>query len=78
MCTSNEGDEPASFHEGLLSPNSTVWKTPMRDEINSMENNQVRELADLLYMDKSIRSNSVLKIKCKPNGPITSIRPVCI
>lgn len=48
----------------------------MRDESNSIKNNQAWELVDPLFLGKSIRKKQVSKTKQKTNWSMISIRPV--
>jgi transposase InsO family protein len=69
-CVAVDDDEPDSYQDALLSPNSADWVTAMDEEIASMEKNKVWELVDLPSNRKAIGNKWVLKIKRKADGTV--------
>ena len=43
-----ESDEPATYAEAMVSPDSKAWLEAMRSELKSMDENQVWDLVNLL------------------------------
>ena len=41
-----ESDEPATYAEAMVSPDSEAWLEAMRSELKSMDENQVWDLVD--------------------------------
>ena len=41
-----ESDEPTTYAEAMVSPDSEAWLEAMRSELKSMDENQVWDLAD--------------------------------
>ena len=41
-----ESDEPATYAEAMVSPDSEAWLEAMSSELKSMDHNQVRDLVD--------------------------------
>ncbi|KAK2991288.1 hypothetical protein RJ640_024553 [Escallonia rubra] len=70
MCTPNDEDEPTSVEEALSSSARNEWMAAMKDELSSMEKNQVCELIDLPPGRKTIGNKWVLKVKRKADGSI--------
>jgi hypothetical protein len=52
-----DDDEPATYAEAMMDPDSEKWQSAMRSEIDSMEDNQVWNLVDL--------PDSIKPIECK-------------
>jgi len=44
MCTHLEIEEPTSFQEAIDSPKHKEWMEAMRDEMDSMVTNEIRNL----------------------------------
>ena len=65
-----DNDEPKTIEEVLLSPNKEEWRKALGDEMESMKENQVWKLVDLLKGHKSIGNKWVLIIKRKADGTI--------
>ena len=56
-------DEPTTYHEGMMSPDSEKWLQAMKSEMQSMYDNQVWNLVDPPEGTKVIGSKWVHKIK---------------
>ena len=56
-------DEPTTYHEAMMSPNSEKWFQAMKSKMQSMYNNQVWNFVDPPDGDKVIGCKWVHKIK---------------
>ena len=65
----NDG-KPKIINEALSSPKAKEWIKTMEEEMESMNDNQVRDLVDLPSGRKSIGNKWILKIKYKADGLI--------
>lgn len=65
-----ENDEPESYEEAKNSPNHDKWLEAMKDEIKSLEANNVWELVEKPADQKIVDSKWVFKLKQIPNEPI--------
>lgn len=63
-------DEPLSVEEALTGPNSNSWKEAMKEEFNSLIENNTWCLEELPDKRKSISSKWVFKTKVGPNGEV--------
>ena len=48
-----ESNEPATYAEAMVIPDSEAWLEAMRSELKSMDENQVWDLADLPPCERS-------------------------
>lgn len=62
--------EPKTYHEAVNGPASDVWIVAMKDEIQSIEDNDTWELTSLPENRKAIGSKWVYKIKTDASGEI--------
>ena len=74
MAITQDEDELKNVIENLLGPNKKNQTKAMEEEIEFIRSNQVWKLVDLPKGCKAIRNKWVLKIKCKTNNNVESIR----
>ena len=65
-----ESDEPATYAEAVVSPDSEAWLEAMRSELKSMDENQVWDLVDLPPGVKAIGCKWVFKKKTDVDGNV--------
>ena len=58
-----DNDEPTSYEEAMMSPDSTKWLEAMKSEMGSMYENKVWTLVDLPDDRKPLRINGSLRIR---------------
>jgi hypothetical protein len=63
-------DEPATYAEAMMDPDSEKWQSAMRSEIYSMEDNQVWNLVDPPNGVKAIECKWIYKKKKNMNGNV--------
>ena len=63
-------DEPNTIDEALLSPNKEKWRNALEDKMESMKENQVWKLVELLKWRKAIKNRWVLIVKQKVDRTI--------
>ncbi|KAK8696495.1 hypothetical protein V6N13_001629 [Hibiscus sabdariffa] len=63
-------DEPKTYQEAVLSPDSEKWLEAMRSEMDSMSNNQVWTLVEPPEGIKPIGCKWVFKKKTDMNGNV--------
>jgi hypothetical protein len=63
-----EEDEPTHYREAMVAPNSKEWQKAMQSEMESMYENQVWNLVDLLEGVKPIQSKWIFKRKIDADG----------
>ena len=68
--------DPTSYSEAMRSQESDLWMEAMKDEIDSIEKNEVWELCDLPKDRKSVGCKWILKRKYKAMGLLINLRPV--
>ena len=64
------GTEPTSVKEVMKSPNKEKWEDAMKDELKSLQKNDVWELVKLPNGRKTVGSKWVFKEKIGPDGSI--------
>ena len=65
-----DNDEPSTYNEAMMGPNSEEWLRAMRSEIESMDDNQVWKLVDPPDGVKTIECKWVYKKKTDMDGNI--------
>ena len=65
-----ESDEPATYAEAMVSPDSEAWQEAMRSELKSMAENQVWDLVDPPPGIKAIGCKWVFKKKTDVDGNV--------
>ena len=65
-----ESDEPTTYAEAMVSPNSGAWVEAMRSELKSMDENQVWDLVDPPPGVKAIGCKWVFKKKTDVDGNV--------
>ena len=63
-------DYPVSFSQAMESANSSKWLDAMKDELKSMEHNEVWNLVELLQGCKRVGYKWVFKTKRDSNGNV--------
>jgi transposase InsO family protein len=69
-CDLQEETEPKTLKEALESPQSELWKEAMKEELDSIDENETWTLTNLPPGRKAIGSKWVFKIKLDENGKI--------
>jgi hypothetical protein len=66
-----ENDEPATYDEAMMSPDSNKWHEAMKSEMKSMYENQVWTLVELPNDRKAVENKWIFKKKTDANGNVT-------
>src|SRR3954465_1052068 len=64
-------DDPATYEEAMMSPDSNKWQEAMKSEIGSMYENQVWTLVDLPDGRKAVENKWIFKKKIDADGNVT-------
>ena len=64
-------DDPATYDEAMMSPDSNKWLEAMKSEIGSMYENQVWTLVDLPDDRKAVENKWIFKKKTDADGNVT-------
>src|SRR3954454_6554294 len=64
-------DDPTTYEEAMMSPDSNKWQEAMKSEIGSMYENQVWTLVDLPDGRKAVENKWIFKKKTDANGNVT-------
>src|SRR3954463_13743445 len=64
-------DDPATYEEVMMSPDSNKWQESMKSEIGSMYENQVWTLVDLPNVRKAVENKWIFKKKTYADGNVT-------
>ena len=64
-------DEPTNYEEAMMIPDSTKWLEAMKSEIESMYENKVWTLVDLLDDRQAIENKWIFKRKTDDDGSVT-------
>src|SRR3954469_24962794 len=64
-------DDPETYEEAMMSPDSNKWQEAMKSEIGSMYENQVWTLVDLPDGRKAVENKWIFKKKTDVDGNIT-------
>src|SRR3954463_47699 len=59
----DENDDPATYEEAMMSPDSNKWLEAMKSEMESMYENQVWNLVDLPHDRKVVEKKWIFKEK---------------
>ena len=66
-----DNDEPMSYEEAMVGPNSNKWLEAMKSEIGSMYENKVWTLIDLPDDQRAIENKWIFKRKTDTDGSVT-------
>src|SRR4051812_5156060 len=64
-------DDPATYEEAMMSPDSNKWQDAMKSESGSMYENQVWTLVDLPDGRKAVENKWIFKKKTDADGNVT-------
>ncbi|KAK1648211.1 hypothetical protein QYE76_066016 [Lolium multiflorum] len=71
MIVDSNDEDPATYEEAMMSPNSNKWQEAMKFEMGSMYDNQVWTLVDLPDSCKAVKNKWIFKRKTDVDGNIT-------
>ncbi|KAK1648037.1 hypothetical protein QYE76_065842 [Lolium multiflorum] len=71
MIVDNNDEDPATYEEAMMSPDSNKWKEAMKSEMGSMYDNKVWTLVDLPDSPKAVENKWIFKRKTDADGNIT-------
>ncbi|KAK1607895.1 hypothetical protein QYE76_031568 [Lolium multiflorum] len=71
MIVDNNDEDPATYEEAMMSPDSNKWQEAMKSEMGSMYDNQVWTLVDLPDSRKAVENKWIFKRKTDADGNIT-------
>ncbi|KAK1647072.1 hypothetical protein QYE76_064877 [Lolium multiflorum] len=71
MIVDNNDEDPATYEEAMMSPDSNKWQEAMKSEIGSMYDNKVWTLVDLPDSRKAVENKWIFKRKTDADGNIT-------
>ncbi|KAK1620537.1 hypothetical protein QYE76_026054 [Lolium multiflorum] len=71
MIVDNNDEDPATYEEAMMSPDSNKWKEAMKSEMGSMYDNKVWTLVDLPDSRKAVENKWIFKRKTDADGNIT-------
>ncbi|KAK1641805.1 hypothetical protein QYE76_059610 [Lolium multiflorum] len=63
MIVDNNDEDPATYEEAMMSPDSNKWQEAMKSEMGSMYDNQVWTLVDLPDSRKAVENKWIFKRK---------------
>ena len=63
-----DNDEPLTYAEAMMDPSSEKWQSAMKSEIDSMNENQVRNLVDLPDGHRTIECKWIYNKKIDMDG----------
>ena len=66
-----DNDEPMSYEEAMVGPNSNKWLEAPKSEIGSMYENKVWTLVDLPNDRQAIKNKWIFKKKIDGDGNVT-------
>ena len=66
-----DNDEPTSYEEAMMSPDSGKWQEAMQSEMESITENQIWTLVDLPDSRKVVECKWIFKKKTYANGNVT-------
>ncbi|KAK1616586.1 hypothetical protein QYE76_022103 [Lolium multiflorum] len=73
MIVDNNDEDPATYEEAMMSPDSNKWQEAMKSEMGSMYDNQVWTLVDLPDSRKAVENKWIFKRKTDVDGNITDV-----
>ncbi|KAK1614403.1 hypothetical protein QYE76_019920, partial [Lolium multiflorum] len=71
MIVDNNDEDPATYEEAMMSPDSNKWQETMKSEMGSMYDNKVWTLVDLPDSRKAVENKWIFKRKTDADGNIT-------
>ncbi|KAK1664170.1 hypothetical protein QYE76_052329 [Lolium multiflorum] len=71
MIVDNNDEDPATYEEAMMSPDSNKWQEAMKSEMGSMYDNKVWTLVDLPDSRKAVENKWIFKRKTNADGNIT-------
>ncbi|KAK1648776.1 hypothetical protein QYE76_066581 [Lolium multiflorum] len=71
MIVDNNDEDPATYEEAMMSPDSNKWQEAMKYEMGSMYDNKVWTLVDLPDSRKAVENKWIFKRKTDADGNIT-------
>ncbi|KAK1607739.1 hypothetical protein QYE76_031412 [Lolium multiflorum] len=71
MIVDNNDEDPATYEEAMMSPDSNKWQEAMKSEMGSMYDNKVWTLVDLPDSRKAVENKWIFKRKTDADGNIT-------
>ncbi|KAK1619382.1 hypothetical protein QYE76_024899 [Lolium multiflorum] len=71
MIVDNNDDDPATYEEAMMSPDSNKWQEAMKSEMGSMYDNKVWTLVDLRDSRKAVENKWIFKRKTGADGNVT-------
>ncbi|KAM0897712.1 hypothetical protein ACQ4PT_022392 [Festuca glaucescens] len=71
MIVDNNDEDPATYEEAMMSPDSNKWQEAMKSEMGSMYDNQVWTLVDLPDSRKAVENKWIFKRKTDADGNVT-------
>ncbi|XP_047064419.1 uncharacterized protein LOC124672191, partial [Lolium rigidum] len=71
MIVDNNDEDPATYEEAMMSPDSNKWQEAMKSEMGSMYDNKVWTLVDLPDSRKAVENKWIFKRKTYADGNIT-------
>ncbi|KAK1650439.1 hypothetical protein QYE76_068244, partial [Lolium multiflorum] len=71
MIVDNNDEDPATFDEAMMSPDSNKWQEAMKSEMGSMYDNQVWTLVYLPDSRKAVENKWIFKRKTDADGNVT-------
>src|SRR3954465_2965344 len=69
-------DDPETYEEAMMSPDSNKWQEAMKSEIGSMYENEVWTLVDLPDGQKAVENKWIFKKKTDADGTVTVYKGV--
>ncbi|KAK1605662.1 hypothetical protein QYE76_029335 [Lolium multiflorum] len=71
MIVDNNDEDPATYEEAMMSPDSNKWQEAIKSEMGSMYDNKVWTLVDLPDSRKAVENKWIFKRKTDADGNIT-------
>ncbi|KAK1648194.1 hypothetical protein QYE76_065999 [Lolium multiflorum] len=71
MIVDNNDEDPATYEEAMMSPDSNKWQEAMKSEMGSMYDNKVWTLVDLPDSRKAVENKWIFKRKTDADGNVT-------
>ncbi|KAK1685925.1 hypothetical protein QYE76_046773 [Lolium multiflorum] len=71
MIVDNNDEDPVTYEEAMMSPDSNKWQEAMKSEMGSMYDNKVWTLVDLPDSRKAVENKWIFKRKTDADGNIT-------
>ncbi|KAK1605077.1 hypothetical protein QYE76_028750 [Lolium multiflorum] len=68
MIVDNNDEDPATYEEAMMSPDSNKWQEAMKSEMGSMYDNKVWTLVDLPDSRKAVENKWIFKRKTDADG----------